>query len=85
MLLPKYNNFIQEKKIGEYTLYLPNPPDLNKIANKDLPKEKQKFYRTRLPQDILTWDAKARFDFEAKEWDKRNNGKPPVIKYHVKD
>ena len=74
MLLPKYNNFNQEKKIGEYTIHLPDPPDLGKIANNSLPKEKQKFIKTKLPQDIFSWDAKARFDFEAKEWEKKTKG-----------
>jgi hypothetical protein len=39
---PKYNNFNQEKKIGDYTIYLPDPPDLKLIGNRDLPQRSQK-------------------------------------------
>ena len=74
MILPKYKGFEQEKKIGEYTLYLPDPPNLKDIAYKDLPQHKQKFQRTELPKDIMSWDAKARYDFESEEWEKRVNG-----------
>ncbi len=74
ILLPKYKGFNQEKRIGEYTIFLPDPPDLKLIANKDLPQEKQKFQRTLLPPDIQSWDSKSRFDFEAKEWKKRTEG-----------
>jgi hypothetical protein len=74
MLLPKYKGFSQERQIGEYTILLPDPPDLKLIGNKDLPKEKQKFYPVKLPKDILSWDAKSRGEFEANEWHKRMSG-----------
>ena len=67
MILPKYKGFEQEKKIGEYTLYLPDPPNLKDIAYKDLPQHKQKFQRIELPKDIMSWDAKARYDFGVKD------------------
>jgi len=72
--LPKYNGFIQERTVGEYTFLLPDPPNLKEIMNKDLPKEKQKFIRTTVPNGILQWDEKSRLEFEAKEWDKRDDG-----------
>jgi len=53
---------------------LPDPPDLKFIGNKDLPEEKQKFYVTPLPKDILRWDRKSREEFEDKEFEKRYNG-----------
>lgn len=74
MLLPKYKGFEQERQIGEYKILLPDPPNLKDIGNKDLSKEKQKFYPTKLPKDIMSWDKKAREEFEANEWSKRLNG-----------
>ena len=74
ILLPKYKGFTQEKQVGEYKILLPDPPDLRLIGNKDLPKEKQKFYVTPVPKDIMQWDKKSRDEFEDKEWEKRRNG-----------
>ena len=69
-----YKNFTQEKRVGEYTIYLPDPPNLKDIANKDLPQQKQKFYRTPLPKDFYQWDEKSKFEFESAEWKKRTHG-----------
>ncbi len=74
MLLPKYNNFNQARKIGEYEILLPDPPDLSKIANKDKPKEKQKFIVIPMPKGIESWDKESREEFEGNEWQKRKNG-----------
>lgn len=80
MIVPKYNNFKQERIIGglggspAYTIYLPDPPDLRCISGHNLPKEKQKFQVTPLPKDIKQWDIKSREEFEAAEWKKRQEG-----------
>ncbi len=70
----KYNNFNQERQIGEYTIYLPDPPDLRCIANRNLAQEKQKFIPTLLPKGIEQWDEKSRDEFEDAEWEKRRTG-----------
>lgn len=74
LILPKYNNFQQERQVGEYTILLPDPPNLNLIGNKGLPKDKQMFVPTILPKDIAKWERKGREDFEDKEFEKRFNG-----------
>ncbi len=75
MLLPKYNNFSQERQIGEYTIFLPDPPDLKNIANKDIPVHKQKFIPNwHNDREMLSWDADKRDAFEAQEWERRTNG-----------
>jgi hypothetical protein len=69
--VPKYKKFNQERQIGEHTIYLPDPPDLHKIAYRDLPKEKQFFRRTYLPKN---WDfmlKEERNEFANREWDRR--------------
>lgn len=74
MIQLKYNNFTQERQIGEYTIYLPDPPDLKSVANYHLPKEKQMFIPTLLPHGIEQWPTKDREAFEDAEWEKRRNG-----------
>jgi hypothetical protein len=74
MLLPKYKKFQQERQVGEYTILLPNPPSIEKIANYNVPKQQQKFRPTVLPADIKSWDASTRDAFEEQEWDRRMNG-----------
>ncbi len=75
ILLPKYEGFTQERKIGDYTITLPDPPSISKIANYRAPKEKQKF----IPEwysdaEMRSWDAEKRSAFEGREWDRRRNG-----------
>lgn len=75
MLLPKYNGFTQERKIGDYSLVLPDPPNITKIANYGKPKEKQKF----IPEwysdsEIKSWDIERRLAFEEREWKRRKEG-----------
>lgn len=76
----KYNNFNQEKIIGnaedgcQHIIHLPDPPDLRCVMNYNLAQEKQKFYRTEVPKGIEQWPEKDRLAFEAKEWDKRDDG-----------
>lgn len=74
LVLPKYKGFEQERKIGEYSILLPDPPNINLIGNKGLPKEKQKFTVTPLPKGIMQWDRKSREDFEDAEFKKRYEG-----------
>jgi hypothetical protein len=74
MIQLKYNNFNQERQIGEYTIYLPDPPDFKTVANYNLPKEKQMFIPTPLPRGIEQWPTKDREAFEDAEWGKRRNG-----------
>ncbi len=75
ILLPKYNGFEQERKIGDYTILLPDPPNLNQIANYKLPKEKQKFTPEWYPdEEMFSWEEDKRLAFEQREWDRRKNG-----------
>ena len=71
--LPKYD-FNCERKIGEFTIILQSPPDLNKIAYKDFPKEKQFFRRTYLPEDWKFKTQEEKSVFAREEWRKRNEG-----------
>ncbi len=72
--MQKPKDFIRERKIGEHTIMLPEPPAAKDIANYDLPQKDQKFIRTELPKDFRKWESQARKDFIKKEWDKRING-----------
>lgn len=72
--IPKYLNFQQERKIGEHTIYLPDPPNIRLIANRDKLEHKQKFQRTELPNGFEQWDLQSKSDFIAQEWDRRQNG-----------
>ncbi len=76
ILLPKYKGFSQEREIGEYKILLPDPPNLSLIANKDLPKEKQKFTPNwHSDSEMLrTWTKEKRDTFEQEEWEKRMKG-----------
>lgn len=75
ILLPKYKGFSQEKEIGEYKILLPDPPNLNLIANRNLAQSKQKF----IPEwysdkQMYSWDDEKRQSFEDSEWEKREKG-----------
>lgn len=72
--IPKYLNFQQERKIGEHTIYLPDPPNIRNIANRDKLEHKQKFQITELPKGFEQWDTQSKNDFKSAEWDKRMNG-----------
>lgn len=75
MLLPKYKGFTQERKIGDYTIVLPDPPNLTKICNYGKPLAKQKFTpEWYSDKEILSWDESKRLSFEEQEWDRRRNG-----------
>lgn len=61
--IPKYFNFQQERKIGEHTIYLPDPPNIRQIANRDKLEHKQVFKRTELPKDYYSIkDKNIRFE-----------------------
>lgn len=72
--MQKPKEFIRERKIGQHTIMLPEPPPMKEIANYNLPKEKQKFIRTELPRDFKNWEKEDRAKFIAREWDRRLNG-----------
>lgn len=70
MLLPKYN-FNTERKIGEHTILLPDPPDIKYILYRNLPESEQYFRRTYLPNN---WDSLPKEDknkFANEQWDIR--------------
>lgn len=63
-------NFERVRVIGEITVTLPQPPQLNQIANYDRPKEKQKFeYTVQPPKGKDPTDA-----FLAQEFERFENG-----------
>ncbi len=74
ILLPKYKDFKQERQIGEYTIYLPDPPDFKDIPNVNMAQEKQMFYAPSVPAGIDEWDVKSREAFEDEEWKRRKEG-----------
>lgn len=74
LLLPRYKGFKQERIIGEHTVLLPDPPSLSHVAYRDMPQEKQKFYRAGLPKNFNTWDVQSKNTFIDTEWDRRLNG-----------
>jgi hypothetical protein len=70
-----YGDFKQERQIGEYTIYLPDPPNLRAIANRDLPLSQQKWRRNGFSLkkfDKLTKAEQTKFVRE--EWNRRENG-----------
>ena len=71
VLIPAYKDFKQERQIGEHTILLPDPPDLNKIHYRDLPKEQQFFRRTYLPNNWSTMPKDDRNEFANWQWDIR--------------
>jgi hypothetical protein len=73
-MMQKPHEFIRERKIGEHTIMLPEPPAAKHIANYSLPQKEQKFIRTELPKDFRRLDPEKRKEFIRKEWDKRLNG-----------
>ena len=73
IFLPKYD-FNQERSIGEFTIILPSPPDINKIAYKDLPQDQQFFRRTYLPEDWRNKTPDEKSEFAREEWKKRTEG-----------
>lgn len=72
--MQKPEEFIRERIIGDYTIILPPPPDVKKIANYSLPEDQQKFIRTELPKDFRNWEKDKRVEFIKREWDRRRNG-----------
>jgi hypothetical protein len=60
--------------IWEHAVPLPVLPPPEQIMNSDLPKSKQKFYRTVIPDDLRKWDKEQRDAFIAAEYHKRRNG-----------
>lgn len=74
MLLPKYHNFKQERQIGEITIYLPDPPDVSKIANNKLATQDQSFIPIPVPDNFYKWSRADRETWLRSEWDRRNNG-----------
>lgn len=71
ILLPKYKNFNQTRKIGEHTIFLPDPPNLKDINYKDLPKEQQFYRREFLPDNWNSLPKEERASFANKHWDIR--------------
>lgn len=71
VLIPAYKDFKQERHIGEHTIFLPDPPDLKKIHYKELPKEKQYFRRSYLPDNWATMPKDDRNIFANWQWDIR--------------
>lgn len=63
-------NFERERIIGEIMVYLPKPPGLTKIANYNVPKEKQKFQYTEQPKK----GTEPSDEFLAQEFDRFQNG-----------
>lgn len=72
--LPKYSNYQQEREIGEYTIYLPDPPDLKKIKGHGLANHKQKYDRIEVPKGFEQWPSKDRIEFIDNAWERRMNG-----------
>ncbi len=71
MLIPKYNNFNQERHIGEHVIFLPDPPDIKKIAYRDLPQDQQFFRRVYLPNDWASLPKEDKNKFANDQWDIR--------------
>lgn len=63
-------NFERERIIGEIMVYLPKPPGLTKIANYNVPKEKQKFQYTEQPKK----GTEPSDEFLAQEFDRFQHG-----------
>lgn len=81
ILLPKYKNYASEivlfddiEDMTPVVINLPEPPDLKKIANYNLPQAKQKFYRTELPKKFNQLPISDRMAFINQEWKRRVHG-----------
>jgi hypothetical protein len=74
MYLKKYNNFNQEKVIGEYTIHLPDPPNLSKIENYGIVQHKQKWVRPDIPKRFETLPKADQNAIAKREWERRING-----------
>ena len=81
ILIPKYNNFSPSillfSDIEDMTpveIVLPDPPNINKIANYNLPQVKQKFYRTELPKRFSGLPNSDKQEFINQEWKRRKHG-----------
>ena len=66
--------FQRERKIGEHTVTLPEPPKIKEIANWDLPPDKQFFQRNEVPVDIQRWSKIDRTQWLVTELSRRKNG-----------
>jgi hypothetical protein len=74
MHLPKYNNFNQERQIGEYTIYLPDPPNLKKIDNYGMVQHNQMWRRPDIPQRFDSLPKADQTAIAKREWERRING-----------
>lgn len=74
MHVPKYNNFNQERTIGEYTIYLPDPPNLRNINNYGLVQHNQRWRRDPLPKNFDSLPKADQLAFTKKHWEYRING-----------
>lgn len=70
----KYNNFIQEREVGELTIELADPPNLKDISGHGLPQHKQKFTPVIFPKNFDLLQEKEQYEFQQREWEKRNEG-----------
>lgn len=74
-IIGAYGDFKQERKIGEYTIYLPDPPNLRIIANRDRPVSEQKWQRNNFNlKQFNSWPKKDQIAYVKAEWEKRKNG-----------
>jgi hypothetical protein len=72
--LPKYKGFEQERIIGEYSVALPDPPNLKLIANYHQVQENQLWRRPDTPKNYLVLPKKDQLEIANREWDRRLNG-----------
>lgn len=74
MYIPKYDNYRQERQIGEYTIYLPDPPNLNKIAGYGKPNNKQKYDYFVLPKGFEQFPLADKRSIIEEAWKRRVEG-----------
>ena len=74
MYIPKYDNYKQERHIGEYTIYLPDPPNLTKITGYGKAQQKQKYDYFDLPKGWEQWPQKDKQEIIDAAWKRRIDG-----------
>ena len=70
----KINEFIRERKIGELTVMLPEPPIESEILNFELEQKKQKWKPTKIPSDFDRLPFEEQITFIRKELKIREEG-----------
>lgn len=68
------SNFVRERKLGEFTIILPEPPVETEIANYDLEQPKQKWKPSKIPADFDRLPYEQQLAFIKKELKIREEG-----------